>query len=57
MATVREVRTMLSPLSDAEVTKTEDAVHVKGFVTTPDLEALVVRYHVFLHSNGALCVE
>ena len=60
MATVKEVRAILSPFSDAKVTGANDtpgAVHVKGFVTSPDLRVLVERYDVMLHSDGALCVE
>ena len=60
MATVIEVRAILSPFSNAKVTGAEDgsgAVHVKGFVTSTDLKVLVERYDVVLHSSGALCVE
>ena len=60
MATVKEIREILKPFSDAKVTKGRDIrenIHVKGFVTCIDLKILVKRYKVFLHSNGALCVE
>ena len=60
MATVREVRKILTPFSNAEATITSALnrrVHVSGFVTAADLKTLVERYNVFLHSNGALCVE
>ena len=60
MATVKGVRAILKPFTNAKVTKAEEvpaAVHVKGFVTSSDLKALVERYDVFMHSDGALCVE
>ena len=59
MATVREVRAILYPFSDAEVTKADDVpnrVHVRGFVVTPDLKTLVEEYDVFMHRDGVLCV-
>ena len=60
MPTVKRVRAILSPFSDAKVTKAKEApghVHVQGFVTTPDLKVLVERYDVFMHSDGGiLCV-
>ena len=58
MATVKEVRAILSPFGNAKVTgAVSGIVHVKGFVTSPDLRVLVERYDVMLHSDGALCVE
>ena len=59
MATVKEVNKVLSHFSDAKVTKAienPNDVHVEGFVTCIDLKALVERYKVFLHEDGALCV-
>ena len=60
MATVKEVRAILGPFGNAEVTGVGDAsgtVHVEGFVTSPDLRVLVKRYDVMLHSDGVLCVQ
>ena len=60
MVTVREVRAILEPFSDAEMTEADCVrghVHVQGFITARDLKALVERYDVFMHSDGALCVE
>ena len=60
MPTVREVRAILSPFSGAKVTVGKDTsgvVHVQGFVTSPDLKALVEGYSVMLHSDGVLCVK
>ncbi len=61
MATVKEVKAHMRYLqSDTKVTQSPgdpESVHVQGFVLTDDLKTLVRAYSVFLHSDGALCVE
>ena len=59
MATVKEVKNILS-FSAPSVSPADHGrylVHVLGFIAATDLKVLVRKYHVYIHSDGFLCVE